>query len=66
MQEHSLKNFKKLPLYRLISSSGPQHNPIYKISVCIMGTKKFIGVGNSKQKAEQDGADKLLRRENIT
>ena len=66
LQEHSLKNFKKLPLYRLISSAGPQHNPIYKISVCIMGTKQFIGVGNSKQKAEQDGADKLLKRENIT
>ena len=66
LQEHSLKCYRKLPLYRLVGSEGPKHNPIYKISVCIMGTKKFIGVGNSKQKAEQDGADKLLKSENIT
>ena len=33
LQEYSLKNFKKLPFYHLVSSSGPRHNPIYKISV---------------------------------
>ena len=66
LQEHSLKNFKKLPLYRLVSSSGPRHNPIYKISVSIIGTKRFLGIGNSKQEAEQDGAKKLLRTEKIT
>ena len=65
LQEHSLKNFKKLPFYRMISSSGPRHNPIYKISVSIIGTKHFVGVGNSKQQAEQDGAKKLLKGENI-
>ena len=66
LQEHSLKYFKKLPLYRLASSSGPRHNPIYKISVSIIGTKQFLGIGNSKQEAEQDGAKKLLKAEKIT
>jgi len=65
LQEHSLKKFKKLPLYRLISSSGPRHNPIYKISVSIIGSNKYVGSGNSKQQAEQDGAKKLLKAENI-
>jgi ribonuclease-3 len=65
LQEYSLKNFKKLPLYRLVSSSGPRHNPIYKIAVSIIGSKHFIGVGNSKQQAELDGAAKLLRDKNI-
>ena len=65
LQEYSLKTYKKLPLYRLVSSSGPRHNPIYKISVSITGSKKFIGVGNSKQQAEQDGATKLLSNKNI-
>ena len=46
LQEHSLKTFKKLPLYKLVDSSGPKHSPIYKISVSIIGTKKFIGTGN--------------------
>ena len=35
LQEYSLKKFKKLPIYNLINSSGPKHNPIFKISVFI-------------------------------
>ena len=65
LQEHSLKSYKKLPLYRLVSVDGPKHNPIYKISVTIVGSKRFIGEGNSKQQAEQDGASKLLKEQNI-
>ena len=65
LQEHSLKHYRKLPIYRLVSSEGPRHNPIYKISVSIIGSKKFVGKGNSKQQAEQDGAAKLLKYKNI-
>ena len=65
LQEHSLKNYKKLPYYRLVSSQGPRHNPTYRISVSIVGSKRFIGKGNSKQQAEQDGATKLLKEMNI-
>ena len=43
LQEHSLKHYRKLPIYRLVSSEGPRHNPIYKISVSIIGSKKFVG-----------------------
>ncbi len=65
LQEHSLKFYKKLPSYKLVSSEGPRHNPIYKISVSIIDSKSFIGVGSSKQQAEQDGASKLLKYKNI-
>ena len=65
LQEHSLKFYKKLPHYRLVSSEGPRHNPIYRISVSITNSKQFIGMGNSKQQAEQDGAEKLLKFKNI-
>ena len=65
LQEHSLKCYKKLPVYRLVSVDGPRHNPIYKISVSIVGSKRFIGEGNSKQQAEQDGASKLLKEQDI-
>ena len=65
LQEHSLKLYKKLPIYRLISFAGPRHNPTYKISVSITGSKGFIGIGNSKQQAEQDGATKLLNNKDI-
>ena len=65
LQEHSLKIYKKLPLYRFVESSGPKHNPIYKISVSITGSKQFIGMGGSKQQAEQNAAAKLLKDKNI-
>ena len=65
LQEYSLKKYKRLPLYNLINSSGPRHNPIYKMSVTIIGSKRFIGIGKSKQEAEQDGATKLLKGKNI-
>ena len=65
LQEHSLKIYKKLPLYRLINSSGPRHSPTYKISVSIVGTKQFFGTGSSKQQAEQNAAAKLLEGKNI-
>ena len=57
----SLKKYKKLPQYNLLSSKGPMHNPTYKISVSILNSKKLVGMGNSKQQAEQDGAKKLLK-----
>ena len=66
LQEYSLKLYKKLPHYRLIGSSGPKHNPTYKISVSISESKKFVGVGSSKQDAEQNGAAKLLKGINIS
>ena len=66
LQEYSLKLYKKLPHYRLIGSSGPKHNPTYKISVSIRESKKFVGVGSSKQDAEQNGAAKLLKGINIS
>ena len=65
LQEYSLRQFKKLPIYRLINSIGPRHNPTYRISVSIVGSKQYIGSGNSKQRAEQDGAAKLLKGKNI-
>ena len=64
LQEYSLKIYKKLPIYRLINSSGPRHKPTFKISVSIHGSKLYIGTGSSKQDAQQNAAKKLLK--NIT
>ena len=65
LQEYSLKRYKKLPYYRLVGSEGPRHDPIYKISVSVIGSKEFVGIGKSKQEAEQNGANKLLKYINI-
>jgi len=60
LQEYSLKKYKSLPLYKLISSSGPKHKPKFVISVRLKDTKLFEGSGDSKKKAEQNAAKKLL------
>ena len=60
LQEHSLKKFKSLPIYKLVSSSGPKHKPKFTISVRLKDTKLYEGSGDSKKKAEQNAAKKLL------
>ena len=61
LQEYSLKIYKKLPIYRLINSSGPRHKPTFKISVSIHRSKLYTGTGSSKQDAQQNAAKKLLK-----
>ena len=60
LQEYSLKKYKSLPIYKLVSSSGPRHKPKFTLSVKLKDTNYFEGTGESKKKAEQDAAKKLL------
>ena len=60
LQEYSLKKFKSLPIYKLITSTGPKHKPNFVISVKLKDTKFYEGSGYSKKKAEQNAAKKLL------
>ena len=65
LQEYALKNFKKLPNYLVEDASGPKHNPTFRISVKIVGSKKYFGSGKSKQQAEQNSAKNLLKGINL-
>jgi len=60
LQEYSLKKFKTLPLYNLVKTTGPKHNPEYKIGVKIKNSKIHYGNGSSKKEAEQNAAENLL------
>ncbi len=64
LQELTLKNFKKLPLYKLISNSGPRHKPIFKVGVKLPNTKYFIASGKSKKDAQQNAAIECLKNLN--
>jgi len=64
LQELSLKKFKKLPIYKLISNTGPRHKPRFKIAVKLQNTKFFIAEGNSKKDAEQNAAQLCLNHIN--
>ena len=61
LQEYSLKKFKILPKYTFFKKSGPQHNPIFKTEVEIPKSKKIVGSGSSKKKAQQNAAAKLIK-----
>jgi ribonuclease-3 len=60
LQEYSLKIFKKLTTYKLISNTGPRHKPLFKVAVKIKNTKFFTGSGSSKKDAEQNAANLCL------
>ena len=56
LQEFSLKKFKKLPIYKIISNTGPRHKPLFKVGVKLVDTKFYIADGKSKKDAEQNAA----------
>ena len=60
LQEFSLKKFKKLPTYKIISNTGPRHKPLFKVAVKLDNTKFFISKGKSKKEAEQNAAELCL------
>ena len=61
LQELALKDFKKLPVYKFISSTGPRHKPSFKVGVKLPNSKYFFGLGKSKKDAEQNAAIECLK-----
>ena len=61
LQEYSLKLLKTLPIYKLISNTGPRHKPNFKVGVKLKNTKFIYAIGNSKKNAEQLAAKSLLK-----
>ena len=61
LQELSLKKFKKLPIYKLISNTGPRHKPLFKVAVKLVDTKFYSAEGKSKKNAEQNAAILCLK-----
>ena len=61
LQEYSLKKFKKLPIYKLLSNTGPRHKPLFKVSVKLVDSKFYSSEGNSKKEAEQNAAILCLK-----
>ena len=62
LQEYSLKKFKILPKYKLLSNTGPRHKPVFKIGVSIESSKSFNASGHSKKDAEQKAAALFLKK----
>ncbi len=61
LQEYSLKKFKSLPFYRLVSNTGPRHKPSFKVGVKLKNSKFIFAEGASKKDAEQSAAKEFLK-----
>lgn len=61
LQEYSLKKSKSLPIYKLISNTGPRHKPIFRVGVKLKNTRYIYANGDSKKNAEQSAAKSLLK-----
>jgi len=65
LQEWSHARRFGTPKYREISRSGPDHDPVFTVTVCVDGRDSSQGTGSSKRIAEQDAACNLLLREGV-
>jgi ribonuclease III len=54
-----------VPAYLIESREGPDHDPVFTVSVRIGGYEPARGVGRTKRQAEQAAATAVLMRENV-
>jgi ribonuclease-3 len=59
LQEYTLGRGLGLPEYRLVSTSGPSHQPFFVVAVTAAG-REAEGMGESKRAAEQAAAEHWL------
>lgn len=62
LQEWSAGNKRKMPEYRLVDRSGPDHNARFTVEVAIKGVGETQATASSKQDAETLAAEEFLRK----
>lgn len=60
LQESVQAKKQNSPIYKVLSEEGPAHAKIFTVGVFIENQKKGIGVGRSKQEAEEFAAEQAL------
>jgi ribonuclease-3 len=65
LQEWAAARRRPIPKYEVIAREGPDHAPIFTISVTVDGLDPERATGRSRQEAEKAAALALLRREGI-
>lgn len=65
LQEFLQKRGMPQPQYTLLSSSGPDHLPVFNVAVECNGKQYAVGTANGKKKAEQIAAGKALALLNL-
>ena len=65
LQEWAHRQGFDVPVYREISRTGPDHKPVFTISVTVGDEERAHGRGHSKRLAEQDAARAVLEAERV-
>ena len=60
LQEWAQQAGHATPTYRHISREGPDHAPVFTVTVMVEGHQPLPGIGNSKQVAEREAARAML------
>ena len=60
LQEFCLNKFKQLPKYSMVKKSGPDHMPVFTVSVNINEKNTMLAKGSNLKNAEENAASKLL------
>ena len=60
LQEFCLNKFKQLPKYSMVEKSGPDHMPVFTVSVNINEKNTMLAKGSNLKNAEENAASKLL------
>lgn len=64
LQEFCQREFSALPVYRVLSETGPDHHKRFDVELSIRGTVSGAGTGRSKKEAEQQAAKEALAKIN--
>ena len=65
LQEWAHQTVKRSPGYTVERRDGPDHDPVFEVSVRIEGLEPATGTGRSKREAEQAAATTILVREGV-
>ena len=60
LQEMAQADGKPLPVYRLLSESGPDHEKVFVFEVEYDSTRRAVGEGHTKKEAQRRAARNLL------
>ena len=63
LQEWALARGRPLPAYTVAAREGPEHAPVFTVTVSVEGAEPASGQGGSRQAAEKAAARAMLDRE---
>lgn len=50
------------PVYQVTTEKGPDHDKVFTVEAVVNGKSVAVGTGSSKQRAQQDAAQKALKK----